>query len=106
MSVRSTTDRTRDIAPIDRSVGRAPPQKSEKNRNFQKLSRLWPALGKMFQGFSPEVGICCKGAHCLVKEQKRVGLHSTVSPPDGAERGHIEKFAPPPRPNLGADPQF
>jgi len=25
---------------------------------------------------------------------------------DGAERGPVEKFAPPPRPNLGDNPQF
>jgi len=106
LSVRSTTDRIRDIAPIDLPVGRASPQKSGKNRNCQKLSRVWPALGKVFQEFSPRAGICCRGAYCLVIEENRAGLHSTVSPPDGAQRGPIEQFAPPPCPNLGADPNF
>ena len=52
----------------------------------------------MFQEFSPRAGICCREANCLIIEQNRAGLHSTVSPPDGVERGPIEKFAPPPRP--------
>ena len=39
-------------------------------------------------------------------EQNRAGLLSTVPPPEGAERRPIEKFAPPPRPNWGPDPQF
>jgi len=60
----------------------------------------------MFQGFLPKAGICCRRAYCLVNEQKRAGLHSTVSPPDGAQRGPVEKIRPLPCSNLGADPQF
>jgi len=45
-SVRTTTDRTRDIALNDLPVGRAP----LKNRNFHKLSRVWPALGEKVSG--------------------------------------------------------
>ena len=39
-------------------------------------------------------------------EQNRAGLLSTVLPPEGAEWGPVKKFAPPPRPNWGSDPQF
>ena len=81
-----------------------------KNRKKSKFSKIKPSLGgsgeKMFRGFSPRAGICCGGAYCLATEENRAGLHSTVSPPNGAERGPVEKFAPPPHPNLGADPQF
>ena len=36
----------------------------------------------------------------------RAGPHSTVSPPGGRAQGPIEKFDPPPRPNLGPTPDF
>ena len=86
--------------------GKGAPSKIEKNRNFQNLNEFDRRWGKKFQGLSPRVGICCRATHCLITEQNRAGLHGTVSPPDGAERVPIEKFAPPPRPNLGADPNF
>ena len=56
LSIRSTTGRIQDIAPIDLPVGRAPPQKSGKNRNFRKLSRVWPALGENVSGVFAQGG--------------------------------------------------
>jgi len=106
LPVLGATDRSRDIVPIDLPLGRAPFQKSEKIEIFEnsaKFGRLW---GKIFQGFSPRAGICCRTAHCLVTEQNRAGLHSTVSLPDGAERGPIEKFAPPHAQICGLTPNF
>ena len=41
-----------------------------------------------------------------MREQNEAGLLSTVPPPEGGERGPIEKFAPQPRRNWGSDPQF
>jgi len=53
LAVLGATDRSQDIVPIDLPLGRAPFQKSEKNRNFRKLSRLAGSGGKSFRGFRP-----------------------------------------------------
>jgi len=50
------TDRSQDIVPIDLPLGRAPFQKSEKNRNFRKLSQVWPALGENLSGVFAQGG--------------------------------------------------
>jgi len=84
--------------------GKGAASKIEKNRNFPKLSRVWRALGKTFQGFSPRAGICCRGAYCLATEQNLAGLHSTVSPVGGAARG-LSKNSPLPTAKFGA-PNF
>jgi len=86
--------------------GKGAPSKIGKNRNFRKLSRVWQALGKMFRGFSPRAEICCREGYCLANEENRAGLHSTVSPPNGAERGPVEKFAPPHAQICGLTPNF
>jgi len=41
-----------------------------------------------------------------VRIKNQVGLLSTVPPPEGAERGPIEKFAPPATPKLGVRPKI
>ena len=40
-----------------------------------------------------------------MREQNQVGLLSTVPPPEGAERGPIEKFAPPRHAQIGGQTQ-
>ena len=105
-TVRGSTKRTKQIADIPPPSGRGAPQKLKKNRNFKIEAEFGGLWGKMFQGFWPRAGKCFRGAHLLMREQNRAGLLSTVPPPEGAEWGPIEKFAPLPRPNGGSDPQF
>jgi len=76
--------------------GKGAPSKIGKKTKFSKIKLSLAGSGeKMFRGFSPRAGICCRGAYCLATEENWAGLHSTVSPPNGAERGPVEKFAPP-----------
>jgi len=105
-TVRGSTKRTRQVADIPLSWGRGAPQKLKKNRNFKIEAEFGGLWGEMFQGFWPRAGKCYRGDHWLMREQNQAGLLSTVPPPEGAERGPIEKFAPPPRPNGGSGPQF
>jgi len=60
----------------------------------------------MFQGFWARAGTYFRGAHWLMCEQNQGGPLSTVPPPEGAERGPIEKFAPLTRANWGSDRQL
>jgi len=54
LSIRSTTGRIQDIAPIDLPVGSAPPQISGKKSKFSKIKpSLAGSGGKCFRGFRP-----------------------------------------------------
>ena len=94
-NARGSTKSTRQLADIPPRWGRKAPRILEKNRNFKIEAEFGGLLGEMFQGFWARVGKCIRGAHLLMCEQNEAGLLSTVPPPEGAKRGHIEKFAPP-----------
>jgi len=97
--VRGSTKGTKDVADIPPRWGREAPQKLKKNRNFKIETDFGGLWGKIFQEFWARAGKCFRGAHWLMREQNEVGLLSTVPPPEGAEQGPIEKFAPQPRQN-------
>ena len=78
----------------------------KKNRNFKIEAEFGGLWGGKFQGFLARAGKCYRGYHWLMCEQNRGGLLSTVPPPEGAEWGPIENFAPQPRQNWVSDPQF
>ena len=105
-TVRGSTKRTRQVADIPPHWGRGAPQKLKKNRNFKIEAEFGGLWGGKFQGFLARAGKCYRGDHWLMREQNRGGLLSTVPPPEGAEWGPIEKFAPQPRQNWVSDPQF
>jgi len=79
-------------------------------QNWKKIeiSKFLPSLavsgGKYFSDFGS--GWFFRDAYCLMWEQNEAGLLSTVSPPEGAKRGPIEKFAPHSPQNLGLTPNF